>query len=95
MCIDKQTIHGHFLSRKLFPPDHARDVFTLEFLAGFPGVIMSGGRSKILNITDLRVPDFGNQADVIKHPSSITHIKQLDPHRILVAGLESSLCQYE
>jgi hypothetical protein len=38
---------------------------------------------------------FGHNEDTISHPSSITHIKQLDAHRILAAGLNSSLCQYD
>lgn len=95
MTIDKQNVDAHFLNRKLFPPDHARDVFALEFMSNEPSVLMSGGRNGILNITDLRVPDFGQQPDMIKHQSSITHIKQLDTHRIIVAGLKSSLCQYD
>lgn len=32
---------------------------------------------------------------MIVHSSSITHIKQIDAHRILVAGLSSTLCQYD
>lgn len=95
MAIETQNADARFLSRKLFPPEHCRDVFAIEFLSEVPSVLMSGGRSGILNVTDLRVPDFGSQADVIKHQSSITHIKQLDTHRIIVAGLESTLCQYD
>jgi hypothetical protein len=38
---------------------------------------------------------FGRNADIIIHPSTITHIKQLDINRILVAGLNSNLCQYD
>ena len=93
--MDKRNIDAHFLSRKLFPHGHAKDVFALEFLSNDPSVLLSGGRNGILNITDLRVPDFGTQADFIRHPSCITHINQLDTHRILVAGLQSSLRQYD
>jgi hypothetical protein len=95
MTIDKQNIDAHFLSRKFFPDGHAKDVFALEFLSNDPSVLLSGGRNGILNVTDLRVPDFGTQADFIRHPSSITHIKQLDDYRIVVAGLQSSLRQYD
>ncbi|KAL3427545.1 hypothetical protein PVAG01_01053 [Phlyctema vagabunda] len=72
-----------------------RDVFALDFLQSNPTVLLSGGRSGLLNITDLRVPVFGSHADTIRHPSSITHIKQANDHRIIVAGLRSSLCQYD
>jgi hypothetical protein len=74
---------------------HPKDIFALEFLYDNPSVLLSGGRPGLLNITDLRVPVFGRNADTISHPSSIIHIKQLDAHRILVAGLNSSLCQYD
>lgn len=49
----------------------------------------------MLNITDLRLPKYGPQADTIMHRSSITHVKSIDESRILVAGLNSSLCQYD
>lgn len=75
--------------------NHPKDIFSLEFLHDNPDILLSGGRPGILNITDLRVPVFGRNADIITHPSSITHIKQLDAHRVLVAGLNSSLCQYD
>jgi hypothetical protein len=75
--------------------NHPKDIFSLEFLHDNPSVLLSGGRPGMLNITDLRVPVYGRNADIITHPSSITHIKQLDAHRILVAGLNSSLCQYD
>jgi len=70
------------------------DVFALEFLADNHNVLLSGGRKGILNIADLRVPNTLPE-DVINHPSSITHIRQLDSHRIIVAGLNSNLCQYD
>lgn len=72
-----------------------RDVFALEFLSDNHNVLLSGGRSGILNLTDLRIPRFWPDPDIITHPSSITHIRQLDTHRIIVAGLNSHLCQYD
>jgi hypothetical protein len=95
ITIDKQNVNAYFLNRDQFPAGHGKDVFALEFLSEVPSVLMSGGRNGILNMTDLRVPNFGAQADVIKHQSSITHIRQLDTHRIIVAGLKSTLCQYD
>ncbi|RDW71306.1 hypothetical protein BP6252_07869 [Coleophoma cylindrospora] len=72
-----------------------RDVFALEFLRNDPSVLLSGGRKGILGITDLRVPIFDARADTIQHPSSITHIRQINDHAIIVAGLNSSLCHYD
>jgi hypothetical protein len=75
--------------------DSPRDVFALEFLHENPSILLTGGRNGILNITDLRFPKYGLQADTIMHQSSVTHIKSVDEHRVLVAGLNSSLCQYD
>ncbi|TVY35631.1 hypothetical protein LSUB1_G004755 [Lachnellula subtilissima] len=74
--------------------ENPSDVFAVEFLADNHNVLLSGGRKGILNIADLRVPNTSSE-DVITHPSCITHIRQLDNHRIIVAGLNSYLCQYD
>ncbi|KAG9244186.1 hypothetical protein BJ878DRAFT_575932 [Calycina marina] len=78
-------------------PDHSsrgskHDILALEFLRDNHSVLLAGGRNGTLHIVDLRIPEALNS---IYHPGAITHIKQLDPHRILVAGLESSLLQYD
>jgi hypothetical protein len=73
-----------------------KDVFALDFLGDHPDLLLSGGRNGILQINDLRVNNrYYSPADVIQHPSSITHIKHLDSYRLVVAGLNSSLCQYD
>lgn len=96
MTVDKTNFDARFISPKPKPgSDHPTDIFALDFLSDNISVLLSGGRRGILNITDLRVPKFGTGADAITHPSSITHIKQIDPHRILVSGLNSSLRQYD
>lgn len=96
MTVDKRNYNAEFISPRPLPgADYPTDVFALEFLSDNPSVLLSGGRRGIIDITDLRVPKFGSQADTITHPSSITHIRQLDAHRILVSGLNSSLCQYD
>lgn len=92
MTLDKRS-NLTWLSREQC--GHKKDVFAVEFLSHEPDVIMSGGRNSFMYLTDLRVPSFGQQPDFIKHGSSITHIKQVDTHRIIVAGLKSNLCQYD
>lgn len=78
------------------PETCPRDIFALQFLAETPSVLLSGGRLGLLHINDLRIGNsFEKNLDWIYHPSSITHIKQIDPHRIIVAGLNSSLRQYD
>lgn len=96
MTVDKRDYDAHFISPKpVLHETYPTDIFALEFLSESPSILLSGGRRGILNITDLRLPKFGSNADTIRHPSSITHIRQLDFHRILVSGLNSSLCQYD
>jgi hypothetical protein len=75
---------------------YASDVFALEFLSDKnPSILLSGGRRGILDIMDLRTPELTRASDAINHPSTITNIRQLDSHHILVAGLHSSLRQYD
>lgn len=96
MTVDKRDYDAHFISPKpVLHETYPTDIFALEFLSESPSILLSGGRRGILNITDLRLPKFGSEADTIHHPSSITHIRQLDFHRILVSGLNSTLCQYD
>lgn len=85
-------VHSAYYPRNKGPTD----IFALEFLAENHNLLLSGGRKGILNIADFRVPNtYTRPADAINHPSSISHIRQLDSHRIIVAGLNSSLCQYD
>jgi hypothetical protein len=96
MTVDKTNFDAKFVSPIPTPgSSYPTDVFALEFLSDNVSVLLSGGRRGILDITDLRVPKFGTDADTITHPSSITHIKQIDSHRILVSGLNSSMRQYD
>ena len=100
LTVDKRDFDTKWISPASCPAsipqeNHPKDIFALEFLSDNHSVLLSGGRQGILNITDLRVPKFGLNADVITHPSSITHVKQLDTHRIIIAGLNSNLCQYD
>ncbi|PVH82956.1 hypothetical protein DL98DRAFT_513634 [Cadophora sp. DSE1049] len=75
--------------------DQPDDTFAVEFLSDNPSILLSGGRRGILTVTDLRVPMLSSNPDTITHPSSITHIRQLDQHRLIVSGLKSTLCQYD
>ena len=96
LTIDKRDFNTKWISPRPVPhEDHPKDILALEFLSDNHSVLLSGGRQGLLNVTDLRIPKFGHNGDVISHPSSITHIKQLDAHRIIVAGLHSNLCQYD
>ncbi|RFU32659.1 hypothetical protein B7463_g3679, partial [Scytalidium lignicola] len=74
-----------------YPPG----VFALEFLFNQPSVLLSGGRNNIIEITDCRSPEWGSESSRLRHPSAVACIKQLDDHRIIVAGLNSTLRQYD
>ncbi|KAH8674771.1 hypothetical protein BGZ60DRAFT_526722 [Tricladium varicosporioides] len=73
----------------------ASDILAMEFCPDNPFVLLSGDRKGNLEIWDHRVPSSELAADTVFHPSSIIHIKQLDSYRTVVAGLKSSLVQYD
>jgi hypothetical protein len=94
LVLDKEPGRLSWVNSDLFPRHKSpRDVFALEFLADNHNILLSGCRKGILNITDLRVPT--RNSNIINHPSTINHIRQLDKNQIIVAGLNSSLCQYD
>lgn len=95
LTYDKDGRMGWMKDRNLPTLHHPRDAFALEFLSSDqnPSILLSGGRPGWVNRIDLRAPVLTNT--LIFHPSSITHIKQVDEHRIIVPGLESNMCQYD
>ncbi|PBP23961.1 myocyte-specific enhancer factor 2d [Diplocarpon rosae] len=96
LATDKEAHNTTWLTPKPSKdPTQSDDLFALAFVTSSPSVLLSGGRKGLLKITDLRVPVFGLDADTIIHSSTITHIQVLDTHRIIVNGLDSSLCQYD
>jgi hypothetical protein len=93
MIMEKSSYNTKVVNKN--SEDIPKDIFAVEFLSDNHSVLLAGGRNGFLNITDLRVPISGRDTDMIIHPSSVIHIKQLDMHRIIVAGLNSTLCQYD
>ncbi|KAL2066589.1 hypothetical protein VTL71DRAFT_2660 [Oculimacula yallundae] len=93
------TSKGQIDTKFVTPPTPSNvnpdDLFAVEFLSDNPSILLSGGRRGVLNLTDLRAPIPSWDKDTITHPSSITHIRQINAHRIIVSGLSSSLCQYD
>ncbi|KAI1004795.1 hypothetical protein K3495_g3421 [Podosphaera aphanis] len=72
------------------------NVLAVNFLTGNPHVLLSGCRRGILAQIDLREePQRSRKTPAIKHSSAITHLKSIGPCRVVVAGLESTLCQYD
>lgn len=94
LVLDKHSGDLSWVNFDRFPQHKSpKDVFALEFSADNHNILLSGCRKGILNFTDLRVPT--SNSDIINHPSTITHVRQLDKNRVIVAGLNSSLCQYD
>lgn len=96
MRTDRRDLSTHWITPKPSEVDRPlTDIFALESPADNPWILLAGGRKGILYMEDDRIPEAHHYTEPITHQSSITHIKQLDPHRVLVAGLNSSLCQYD
>lgn len=71
------------------------DVFAVEFLPCLsPSVLLSGQRNGCIAIFDDRLKNTRTSAR-IQHPSAVSHIMQVDGSHIIVAGLHSTLCQYD
>lgn len=78
------------------PPKGVRlpqEIFDQDFQQANHNVLLAGGRQPRLWITDLRTPEAEWWS--VSHPSSIIHLRSLNPHQVLVAGLESSMALYD
>ena len=77
--------------------DQPSEVLAVECLAQHPSVVLGGTRDGYIRFFDVRDRTKPRHASIgtIKHPSSVTKIKQLSDHVIAVAGLHSTLCNYD
>ncbi|TQW03082.1 WD40 repeat-like-containing domain [Cordyceps javanica] len=77
------------------PSKHVpQEVFDQDFQAGgSPHVLLAGGRRPRLWLTDLRCPAPSWRS--VPHDSSITHLRSVAEHQVLVAGLRSSMAVYD
>lgn len=78
---------GKFASRQ------PQEIFDQDFKQGNHNIILAGGRQSRLWITDLRVPEA--EWSSISQPSSIAHLRSVNEHQILVAGLRNSMALYD
>lgn len=64
------------------------DVFAAEYLPAEPSVLLCGSRDGAMRLFDMRVrqADIGQSNLVVRHKSSITHIRHLDEVTIVVHG---------
>lgn len=91
------------------PPDHGVDakidypgrkhyigpqeIFSQDFQVGNHNILFAGGRQPRLWVTDLRAPSAG--WNFVKHGSSIAHVRSINPHQVLVAGLRNRMSVYD
>lgn len=64
------------------------DVFAVEFLPTEPSVLLCGSRDGVMRLFDMRIrqTDVGQSNLVVRHKSSITHIRHLNEVTIVVHG---------
>ena len=70
-------------------------VFDQDFQEGNPNVVMAGGRSKRLWLTDLRAEPTDYLRSYMQTSSSIAHVKSLNEHQVLVAELQDTMVVYD
>lgn len=66
------------------------DVLAVDFFQG--QCLISGERNGRIQLYD---PRDGKFTPTIFHPSAVRHIRQINSHTIVVAGLHSTLCNYD
>lgn len=69
------------------------EIFTQDFQQDNHNVLFSGGRQHRLWITDVRAPV--TEVMYAPHTSSINHVRSINPHQVLVAGLKNSMSLYD
>jgi len=90
------SIHALMCS-PIQPTGQRSAVLAVECLTRHPSVILAGLRNGHINFFDVRqrARQFQSDMESIKHPSAVSRIKQLNDHVVVVAGLNSTLCNYD
>ncbi|KAM3436245.1 hypothetical protein NHJ13734_005185 [Beauveria thailandica] len=71
-----------------------QEIFAQDFQQGNHNVLLAGGRQPALWITDLRDND-PRRWRATPHDSTVTHLRSVSAHQVLVAGLRSSMSTYD
>ncbi|RYO74326.1 hypothetical protein DL766_003412 [Monosporascus sp. MC13-8B] len=85
-----------WLTPRSFPPKERNpytDIFSLDFQRVHPDILMFGGRPGKMWIGDHRQPQ--DKWDIVSASSSITHIRSVNEHQVLIAGLRDKLSVYD
>jgi WD40 repeat protein len=77
--------------------DQPSAVLAVECLAQHPSVVLGGTRDGYIRFFDVRERAQPRLSDIrtLRHPSAVTKIKQVADYVIAVAGLNSTLCNYD
>ncbi|KAI0124553.1 hypothetical protein F4776DRAFT_630198 [Hypoxylon sp. NC0597] len=78
---------------KSFVPNSFRDVFAIDYHASNPDIMFFGGRPGALFIGDLRQEV--DRWNSVKLKNSISHIKTVSEHQVIVAGLRNTLSVFD
>ncbi|KAM0511159.1 hypothetical protein ACHAPE_010181 [Trichoderma viride] len=70
-----------------------QEIFSQDFQIDNHNVLFAGGRQPQLWISDLRTPTAGWSH--VKHGSSIAHVRSINPHQVIVAGLQNQMSIYD
>lgn len=70
-----------------------QEIFSQDFQIGNHNVLFAGGRQPRLWITDLRAPAAG--WSFVKTGSSVAHVRSINPHQVVVAGLQNHMAVYD
>lgn len=73
--------------------DSPRETFAQDFRQGHPKTIIAGGRQPRVWIKDVRTPS--STWDTFSHTSSVAHLRSVNEHHVLVAGLRNSMAVYD
>jgi hypothetical protein len=76
------------------PDSLPRDIFTQDFsLANPSSTLLAGGRPGKVWTIDLRAAHTEWQS--FRHGTSITHLRSITHHEVVVAGLQNTMCVYD
>jgi hypothetical protein len=97
MAMDETASLQPMIRSPIQPSGERSAVLAVECLAQHPSVILAGARNGSIMFFDVRQREREFKSDMgsIKHPSAVSKIKQLNDHVIVVAGLNSTLCNYD
>lgn len=79
--------------RRSVHPFSPKEVLDVDFQKNNHNVVLAGGRSPRLWVSDLRAPEA--QWSFIKHSSSVARLRSVNEHQVVVSGLQHSMALYD